>query len=78
MSIEKLKVEGYNNLARDTNSHAIINTDRTAYQRAIARAKAATKERDQFRNATREINNLKCEMHEIKDMLKKVLDKDGN
>jgi len=78
MSTEKLKVEGYNNLTRDTNSHAIINTDKTAYQRAIARAKAATKERDQFRNATREINNLKCEMHEIKDMLKKVLEKNGN
>ena len=32
---EYLKVEGYNNLVRDTKSHAIINTDRTAYQMAI-------------------------------------------
>tara|TARA_Y100001937_G_scaffold14782_1_gene20051 strand:- start:659 stop:895 length:237 start_codon:yes stop_codon:yes gene_type:complete len=78
MSERYLKVEGYSELVRDTNSSAIINTNKTAYQRAIARAKAATKERDQFRNATREINNLKCEMHEIKDMLKKVLDKNGN
>ena len=31
-----------------------------------------------MRSATREINNLKCEMHEIKDMLKKVLEKNGN
>ena len=78
MSERYLKVEGYSELVRDTNSSAIINTNKTAYQRAIARAKAATKERDQFRNATREINNLKCEMHEIKDMLQKVLDKNGN
>ena len=67
MSIEKLKVEGYNNLVRDTRSTAIINTDKTAYQRAIARAKAASNERDEIRNATREINNLKCEMNEIKE-----------
>ena len=78
MSTEKLKVEGYNNLVRDTRSTAIINTDKTAYQRAIARAKAAAKDRDEIRSATREINNLKCEMHEIKDLLQKVLNKNGN
>tara|TARA_B100001564_G_C20526285_1_gene617551 strand:- start:241 stop:477 length:237 start_codon:yes stop_codon:yes gene_type:complete len=78
MSDRYLKVEGYSELVRDTNSSAIINTNKTAYQRAIARAKAASNERDEIRSATREINNLKCEMHEIKDMLKKVLDKNGN
>ena len=78
MSKEYLKVEGYDNLVRDNNSHAIINTDKSAYQRAVARAKAAAKERDEIRNNAREINNLKCEMHEIKDMLQKVLDKNGN
>ena len=78
MSDRYLKVEGYSELVRDTNSSAIINTNKTAYQRAIARAKAASNERDEIRSATREINNLKCEMHEIKDMLKKVLEKNGN
>ena len=78
MSKEYLKVEGYTELARDSNSHAIINTSKSAYQRAVSRAKAATKERDEIRSNAREINNLKCEMHEIKDMLKKVLEKNGN
>tara|TARA_Y100000356_G_scaffold112051_1_gene99504 strand:+ start:210 stop:446 length:237 start_codon:yes stop_codon:yes gene_type:complete len=78
MSKEYLKVEGYSELVRDTNSHAIINTDKNAYQRAVAKARAASKNRDDLRNATREINNLKCEMHEIKDLLKKVLEKNGN
>ena len=41
MSKEYLKVEGYDNLVRDNNSHAIINTDKSAYQRAVARSKAA-------------------------------------
>ena len=73
---EYLKVEGYNNLVRDTTSHAIINTDRSAYQMAKKRAADAQTQRDEIRNASREINNIKCEMHEIKSMLKTLLDKD--
>ena len=78
MSERYLKVEGYSELVRDTNSSAIINTNKTAYVKAVARAKQAQEQRDEMRSATREINNLKCEMHEIKDMLKKVLEKNGN
>ena len=73
---EYLKVEGYNNLVRDTKSNAIINTDRSAYQMAKKRAADAQRQRDEIRNASREINNIKCEMHEIKSMLKTLLDKD--
>ena len=73
---EYLKVEGYNNLVRDPKSHAIINTDRSAYQMAKKRAADAQRQRDEIRNASREINNIKCEMHEIKSMLKTLLDKD--
>ena len=73
---EYLKVEGYNNLVRDTKTNAIINTDRTVYQMAKKRAADAQRQRDEIRNASREINNIKCEMHEIKSMLKTLLDKD--
>ena len=73
---EYLKVEGYNNLVRDTKTNAIINTDRTAYQMAKKRAADAQRQRDEIRSASREINNIKCEMHEIKSMLKTLLDKD--
>ena len=72
---EFLKVEGHNDLVRDTNTHAIVNTNRTAYLTAKRRAAEAQAKRDELRSATREINNLKCEMHEIKDMLKTLLDK---
>ena len=71
-----LKVEGYNNLVRDTKSNAIINTDRSAYQMAKKRAADAQRQRDEIRTATREINNSKCEMDENKSMLKTLLDKD--
>ena len=71
-----LKVEGHENLVRDTSSGgAIINTNKNAYEIAKRRAAEAQKQRDEIRGATREINNLKCEMHEIKSMLKTLLDK---
>ena len=72
-----LKVEGKSDLVRDTNSGgAIINTNKNAYEIAKRRAAEAQKQRDEIRGATREINNLKCEMHEIKSMLKTLLEKD--
>ena len=72
---EYVKVEGNSNLARDTHSGAIVNRNRSAYELAKRRAEEAQRQRDEIRGATREINTLKCEMHEIKDMLKTLLDR---
>ena len=70
-----IKVQGYNGLVRDTRTNAVINKDKNAYTIAKRRAEEAQRQRDEIRGATREINNLKCEMHEIKDMLKTLLDR---
>ena len=70
-----IKVQGYNSLVRDTRTNAVINKDKNAYNVAKRRAEEAQRQRDEIRGATREINNLKCEMHEIKSMLKTLLDK---
>ena len=70
-----MKVEGHADLVRDNSSGAIINRNRSAYEIAKKRAADAQKQRDEIRSATREINTLKCEMHEIKDMLKILLDR---
>ena len=72
---EFLKVEGHKDLVRDTSTGAILNTNRNAYLNYKKRLQEAQKQRDEIRNATREINTLKCEMHEIKDMLKTLLDR---
>ena len=68
-----LNVEGHSDLVRDTESHAIINTNVSAYSVAVKRAEEAQKQRDEIRNATREINSLKCEMHEIKKLLEQLV-----
>ena len=69
------RVEGHQDLIRDNKSGAIINQNRSAYEMAKRRAADAQRQRDEIRSATREINTLKCEMHEIKDMLKTLLDR---
>jgi hypothetical protein len=72
------KVDGYEHLVKDMNSKAVINTDSSAYETAKKRALAAQAQRDEIRNTTREINNLKCEMHEIKSLLKELVSNNGN
>lgn len=72
---ELIQVKDHPDLARDTDSHAVINTNMAAYQAAVERSRAAQKQRDELRDAVRDINNLKCEMHEIKNLLLQIVDK---
>ena len=74
---ERNQVEGYTNLLKDTHSKGVINTNKDAYLAAIARKKTFEMQKDGLRDATREINILKSEMHEIKTLLIKLVDKDG-
>ena len=71
------KVKGHSHLVRDLKSQAIINTDSDAYARYMARKAKQAKKDDEMRAVVREVNEIKSEMFEIKDLLKKVLDKDG-
>ena len=71
------QVEGDGDLIRDMHSKAIINTNKSAYFAAVQRKKVMQQQKDELRDATREINTLKCEMHEIKSLLIKLVEKDG-
>ena len=71
------KVKGHSHLIRDLKSQAIINTDSDAYARYMARKAKQQKKDDEMRKVVREVNEIKTEMFEIKDLLKKELDKDG-
>ena len=72
-----VKVKGHPHLYRDLKSQAIINTDSDAYARYMARKAKQAKKDDEIREVVREVNEIKSEMFEIKDLLKKVLDKNG-
>ena len=67
------QVEGHPDLVRENASHAIINKNVGAYEQAKRRAAAAQRQRDEIRDTNREINHLKSEMHEIKNLLKELV-----
>jgi len=73
--MSNVKVEGYESLVRDVKSNAIVNTNRSEYQMYMARIRAREKQGDEIRNAVKEINTLKAELREIKNLLQEVTKK---
>ena len=68
-----VKVEGHTSLVRDTYSNGIINTNISEYEIYMNRVKSREKQGDQIRNAVKEINTLKAELREIKNLLKEIV-----
>jgi len=75
MDTLRLKVEGHENLVRDVRSKAIVNTNSSEYKIYMSRFRTREKQGDEIRNTIKEINNLKQELFEIKNLLKEVLNK---
>jgi len=71
----KIKVEGHSSLVRDIRSNAIVNTNKNEYQIYMNRIKSREHQGDQIRNTIKEINILKQELFEIKELLKEVIKK---
>ena len=67
-----LKVEGHQSLVRDTSSNAVINSSSSEYTIYMASHRARNKQSDELRTACKEINNLKAELREIKELIKGI------
>ena len=61
-----LKVKDNDHLYRDVNIGAIINTDRSSFEK-YKRSKL------KFQNMEQELDQIKCEMSEIKSLLKQIV-----
>ena len=66
---ETAKVKGHAHLVRDLKSQAIVNTDSDAYSRYMSRKRKQKEQNDEIRSVIRDVNELKTEMREIKDLL---------
>lgn len=60
------KVEGHESLMRDMSSHAILSTNDDEYQ-------SYKRSRDAAKRQSKEIQELKTEMQDIKEMLRALL-----
>ena len=66
---DSAKVQGHTHLIRDLKSQAIINTDSDAYARYMARKTKQKVKDDEVRQVIRDVNELKNEMREIKNLM---------
>jgi hypothetical protein len=64
-----IKVQGHDNLVRDSHSKAILNTDVAGLQRYLAERDIAEKQRREKQELVEKVNNLEKDMSEIKNML---------
>jgi hypothetical protein len=78
------KVEGFSNLRKDTSNGGVVNVDKGAYQAHLARkrvnASKALQEQamqDKVASLQNEINTIKSDVSDIKDLLMQLLQK-GN
>ena len=77
--MSKVKVEHHPELVRDEWSKGITNVDNDAYTNYMNGALTRKQRAKTLEQNTKEINNLKQDMSEVKDMLRQLLSKqNGN
>lgn len=68
-----LKVEGNTSLVRDVSSNAILNTNMSDYTEYMRNKQIALERKNKFEQQAADINMLKQDMTEIKQMLSMLL-----
>ena len=75
MEDELIPVEGHDNWYRDPNTNAILNCDIKAYEEYMAKYEARQRKKDTDAALQTDVNTLKSEMGDIKDLLQLLLKK---
>ena len=69
------KVKDHDNLVRDMNSKAILNTDKLALQEYYQKRELAKKELSEKNESKQRLDKIENEMSEIKDLLRELIGK---
>lgn len=69
----KRVVEQNRSFVKDMRTNAVVNSDRKAYIAYMKRVREKQKDNDKLRDIIRDVNSLKAEMYEIKELLLKVV-----
>jgi len=73
--MSKIPVKDHRNLYRDSSSKAIVNTDITGYQSYISNREKLQENKDRIDNLELDLEEVKNSLHDIKDLLMKIVDK---
>lgn len=63
---------------RDTTSMALINNDVAGLEEYKAKRKFAENQKQEINNVRKEMESIKCEVSEIKDLVRQLLNKGTN
>ena len=70
-----LKVESDVSLIRDMESNAIVNTNRSEFDKFMKLSEAKYKEKAEFEPLKSDVNTMKNDLDEIKSLLKSIVHK---
>ena len=71
--MKHLKVEGHNNLLRDSKTGAIINNDKSGFSSYMMNKKIKDEESIRIQNYERDLANIRDEISELKALVKEAL-----
>lgn len=66
------KIEGNNNLIKDCNTGAVINTNMEQYKNYLSQKKIKEEEKEKIQNLQIDISNIKNDLNEIKNLLRSI------
>lgn len=70
-----VQIKSKDGLVRDMSSGAVLNTNQTEFENYLARKSQSKQAKEQIAKQAEEINNIKNEICEIKQMLVALLNK---
>ena len=73
-----VSIENKDGLVRDIDSKAVINTNRTEYENYLTRKKQASSTQDKINQNTNDINEIKKDLTEVKDLLLMLIKQESN
>ena len=65
-----MKVEGHNNLVRENDSNAIVNTDLSEYNNYLSLRSTRKQKSERIDNMENDLKSLKDDINEIKTLLR--------
>ena len=71
-----VNIQNRDGLLRDLSSGAVINTNRTEHENFMAKRTAEKSLKEQIKKNSEEINELKSDISEIKQLLVSLINKD--
>ena len=70
-----LKVKSENSLVRDVDSNAIVNQDKSEFDKFLELSRRKYEEKRKFDDMRSDLDSLKQDMDEIKTLLRNIMDK---